>query len=119
MRLSSNSLKFDSKLGVLVFSLISGVFTAPRAGVYLITFSFYTYNDPSELTNVYLHLNGASLVETQHATFYYGGDVSGRVLSTGGRAVYLRLGAGDTLTLQTGTLTGQMGRIMFCVEFKQ
>ena len=83
------------------------MFTAPRAGVYLITFSYRSYNDPNEQTDVYLHLNGARLVETLHQTFY-GSAGSGAVDSTGGRAVYQRLEAGDTLTLQTTTVTGKL-----------
>ena len=55
-------------------------------------------------------------METEHYTGYSSGG-SGVVQSTGGRAVFQRLGAGDTLTLQTETVTGQMWEIMFCVEF--
>ena len=100
----------------LNISRVSGVFTAPRAGVYLVTFSYRGGIDPSEQTNVYLHHNGVRLDETLHNT-YYGNGGSGYVRSTGGRAVYLRLEAGDTLTLQTGTVTGNMYHIMFCVQF--
>ena len=92
------------------------MFTAPRAGVYLVTFSYESINDPGEETAVFLHLNGERLEETLHYTYYNSGG-SGRVISTGGRAVYQRLGAGDTLTLQTGLGTGGMGYIMFCIEF--
>ena len=93
------------------------MFTAPRAGVYLITFSYYVLNDHGEQTEVYLHLNGEKLGETRHRTSY--SDGSGQMRSAGGRAVYQRLEAGDTLTLQTTTVSGDMFYIMFCVEFKQ
>ena len=96
--------------------LISGVFTAPRAGVYLITFSYYSYNGSGELTLAYLFTNGQRLDETEHNN-YYTGDGSGRVQSTSGRAVYQKLEAGDTITLQTGAVTGYMGEIMLCVQF--
>ena len=92
------------------------MFTVPRAGVYLITFSYQGSNDPGEYTYVYIYKNGASLDETRHYTYYNSGS-SGQVVSTGGRAVYLRLEAGDTLTLQTYTVTGSMWHIMFCIEF--
>ena len=92
------------------------MFTAPRAGVYLVTFSYRSSNEPGEETAVYIHLNGERLQETQHNTFYSSVG-SGQVYSTGGRAVYQRLGAGDTLTLQTGGVTGYMYRILFCIEF--
>ena len=91
------------------------MFTAPRAGVYLITFSYQGNNEPGEGTTVFIYKNGAES-ETQHDT-YYSRDGSGWVDSTGGRAVYHRLEAGDTLTLQTGTVTGTMGFIMLCVQF--
>ena len=96
--------------------LISGVFTAPRAGVYLITFSYRGYNAHGKRTEVYMYKNGGRLDETRFLTYYTGS--SGQLDSTGGRSVYQRLEAGDTLTLQTDdTLTGDMTWIIFCVQF--
>ena len=92
------------------------MFTAPRAGVYLITFSYESDNDPGEQTLVYIYKNGAMVSETGHGTAYSPGG-RGWVHSASGRAVYQRLGAGDTITLQTYSLTGYMGVIMFCVQF--
>jgi len=106
----------DSNINNNALNEGTGVFTAPRAGVYLVTFSYMGSNDPGELTFVYLYLNGAILGETQHYTRYSSAG-SGRVESTSGRAVYQRLGAGDTLTLRTGIVTDEMYRIMFCVQF--
>ena len=94
------------------------MFTAPRAGVYLITFSYDGRNNPGEKTYVYVHLNGVRLGETIHHTGYTGGTTQYTYVgSTGGRAVYQRLEPGDTLTLQTGTVTGDMWNIIFCVQF--
>ena len=92
------------------------MFTAPRAGVYLITFSYRGTNDPGERTYVFIYKNGNKLNETVHFT-NYSSDGYGEVQSTGGRAVYQRLEAGDTLTLQTETVSGDMYRVMFCVQF--
>ena len=92
------------------------MFTAPRAGVYLITFSYRSSNDPGQGTTVYIYKNGHQMSETLHNT-YFSIAGNGWVQSTGGRAVYQRLGAGDTLTLQTTTVTGNMYNIIFCVEF--
>ena len=103
------------KIDWLNISRVSGVFTAPRAGVYLVTFSYESRNDHNQATSVYVHLNGERLQETHHSTDYSSGG-RGQVRTTGGRAVYQRLGAGDTLTLQTGTVTGGMYNIVFCVE---
>ena len=73
--------------------------------------------DTGERTLVYLHHNGARLGETKHETLYYTRGGYGWIQSTGGLAVYQRLEAGDTLTLQTDTVTGNMYHIMFCVQF--
>lgn len=97
--------------------MYSGQFTAPHAGVYLITFSYRGYNDPSEWTSAYIHKDGERLGETHHITSNREGG-SGVTRSTAGRAVYQRLEAGDTITLQTGTMTGDMYRIIMCVEFR-
>ena len=93
------------------------MFTAPHDGVYLTTFSYRGSNDPGEATWVYIYKNGSKLSETLHQTYHNTGY--GRVGFTGGRAVYQRLEAGDTLTLQTTAVTDTMYKIMFCVEFKQ
>ena len=91
------------------------MFTAPFPGVYLITFSYKSYNDVGEINRVYIHKNGVIVSETLHETYKWTG---GQVGSTGGRSVYQRLEAGDTLTLQTDdTLTGDMTWIIFCVQF--
>ena len=91
------------------------MFTAPRAGVYLMTFSYYSYNGSGELTLAYLFTNGQRLDETEHNTYYTSG--SGRVQSTSGRSVYQKLEAGDTLTLRADLVSRSMKNIMFCVQF--
>ena len=95
---------------------ISGKFTAPRAGVYLITYSYRGSNDPGEGTYVYIYKDGVKLVETENSNYYSSGG-SGWMTSTGGRAVYQRLEAGNTIHLGTSTVSGQMSRIILCVEF--
>ena len=91
------------------------MFTAPRAGVYLITFSYRGYNAHGKRTEVYMYKNGGRLDETRFLTYYTGS--SGQVDSTGGRSVYQKLEAGDTLNLKTSTVDGTMYNIMFCVQF--
>ena len=91
------------------------MFTAPCAGVYLITFSFRSANEHGEVTEALLYTNGQMLPETYHDTYYYGG--SGQVVSTGGRSVYQRLEAGDTINLHAGHLSGYIYRILFCIQF--
>ena len=92
------------------------MFTAPRAGVYMISFSYRAINDAGEQTEVYVYKNSGQMGETLHYT-YYSSDGSGQVSSTGGRTLYQSLEAGDTITLQTDTVTGDMWKIIFCLEF--
>ena len=80
------------------------------------TFSYVANTDAGEEAWVYIYKNGKEMAETVHFT-HYSNQGYGWVGSTGGRAVYLRLGAGDTLTLQIGSKSGKMYRIMFCVQF--
>ena len=103
---------------------VSGVFTAPRAGVYLITFSYQGSNDAGEASYFSIYKNGAQLLETLHGAHFKndgnGDSAIGQVASAGGWAVYQRLEAWDTLTLhslQTILLTGEMSRIIFCIQF--
>ena len=97
-------------------SLISGVFTAPLAGVYLITFSYMSGNDPNEFTNVHVHKNSQEVSETRTYT-YYPTYSTGQMWSTVGRAVYQKLEAGDTINLHATWVQGGMQDIMFCVQF--
>ena len=92
------------------------MFTAPRAGVYLTTFSYQGSTDPGQWTNVILYKNGNRMHQTNHH-YYYSPNGRGWVASTGGQAVYQRLEAGDTLNLQTDGVSGIMYRIIFCVQF--
>ena len=117
------------KNGILVDKIscfcLSGAFTAPRAGVYLITFSYYSSNDRNKETWIYIYKNGVRLKETgtqtghtDHVTVSVSGTKYGsKVGSTGGRTVYQRLEAGHNITLQTRKVTGIMWNIIMCVEY--
>ena len=93
---------------------IPGVFTAPRAGVYLITCSYQCGNQPGQVTIVSLYKNGAMMKGIKD---YSGYNINSELWSTGGRAVYQRLEAGSTIHLGTDTVKGNMGHIILCVEF--
>ena len=84
--------------------------------MYLITFSYSSNNSPNQRTDVYIHKDGVRLQDAYH-TAYYGSDVSGWVGSLGGRTVYQRLKAGNTIHLQSGTVTGHVWGLILCVEF--
>ena len=80
--------------------------------MYLITFSY----EGGEWSEVYIYKDGVKLQETKHKT-YYNSAGYGQVTSTGGRAVYQRLGAGNTIHLGTGTVDGKIYHILMCVQF--
>ena len=84
--------------------------------MYGISFSYAGGNDPGENTQVFVTKNGVLLGDVSHGTWHSSGG-SGYVESTGGRDVYQRLEAYDTINLQTGSVTGEMAFIIFCVEF--
>ena len=99
-------------------SHISGKFTVPHDGVYMITFSYQSTNDPGEGTYVFLKKDGVKVQDNaaRHWTGY-SSDGSGTVFSTGGRAIYQRLEAGNNIYLETTTGTDTMYYITMCVQF--
>ena len=93
------------------------MFTTPLAGVYLITFSYRTYNEEQTQYNyLWLNKNGVQLQESEHLMYYYSA-ADGIVMFTGGRQVYMRLERGDTIYLKTNYRTGSINKLMFCLQF--
>ena len=90
------------------------MFTAPRAGVYLITCSYQCGNQPGQVTIVSLYKNGAMMKGIKD---YSGYNINSELWSTGGRAVYQRLEAGNTIYMQTASMSGRLDNILLCVEY--
>ena len=64
----------------------------------------------------YLYVNGNKIEESVHYTVYTGSE--GSVYSLGSRSLYMRLEAGDTISLRTGTIQF-LYEITLCFELAQ
>ena len=92
----------------------TGVFTAGQGGVWSVSYSFKSRHFSGD--EAVLYLNGANLMESFHDTFHAGSS-RGEVRSVGGRTLYVRLEAGDSLSLDTASLrNGGLYEITLCFE---
>ena len=93
-----------------------GIFTAPLAGTWSISFSLFSDPEPGDYNWIYLYKNGQQIPETRH----YNGhseDGAGYMGFTGGRNVFLSLDAGDTVELRPEHLGEITRRILICYEY--
>lgn len=124
----------DSNMDPNALDRKTGVFTAPQAGVYLITFSLGIYVDTDDSSiKVVVLKDGNEMITTASGLSLGDGRTSisrgGQrtttksptiipVSTTGGRAVYQRLEAGNKISLKSVVLNdAKMGGIWFCVQF--
>ena len=84
----------------MFYVLSIGIFTAPLAGTWSISFSLYSDPDPGDYNDIYLYKNGQQIPESYHRTIHSSGG-SGWSGFTGGRIVFLSLDAGDTALRET------------------
>ena len=96
--------------------ITTGVFTAGFSGVWTISYTMTSFQYSGEYNVAWLYVNGEQIVESKHYTGYYGSE--GRVDSLGSRSLYMRLEAGDTISLRTGFLKG-LNDITLCFELAQ
>ena len=96
----------------------TGVFTAPLAGVYSVTWALNSYNGAGDhYIDIYLRHNGINIVETRHISQYTGS--SGHVWDQGGRTVNLELEAADILELWCDDCSAEIYRTTFCINLLQ
>ena len=95
--------------------LFTGIFTAPLAGTWSISFSLSSSPDPEDYNAIFLYKNGRQISETRHYTGNHVG--SGYVGFTGGRNVFLSLDAGDTVELRASSHGEGTDRILICYEY--
>ena len=93
----------------------TGDFTVGKrlSGVWAVTYSIKSLQNSGEYNQVWLTINGEQRVESGQRT-YYGGP-AGSVGSLGSRSLYLRLEAGDTVSLRTGTVH-YLGETTLCFQ---
>ena len=96
----------------------TGVFTAPLAGIYYVTWALLSANDAGDNgVFIYLRHNGITIVETRHYSSYTGS--SGYVRDQGGRTVNLELAAADTLELWCDDCSAYIYNTTFCINLLQ
>ena len=94
--------------------LISGIFTVPAPGAWRVSFSLRSAVNSGKSNVAWLYFNGNKLGETQH--HIYSG--SGTLYITGGRVWTLKASRGDTISLRTTHMSGDLFDIIFCVAFE-
>ena len=90
----------------------TGVFIVPFSGVWAITYSFTSWQYSGQSNHAWIFVNGKQISESEHYTF--NGDMAGDD-SLGSRTLYMRLQAGDAITLRTGTIE-HLSLINLCFE---
>ena len=94
----------------------TGVFTVPLdhgfSGVWALTYSFSSWQYSEQSNQAWIFINGEQISESEHHT--YNGDMAGDD-SLGSRTLYMRLEAGDAITLRTGPIE-YLSLINLCFE---
>merc|ERR1712062_511354 len=82
----------------------TGVFTVGSgfSGVWAVTYSMMSNQNSGDINLAWLYINGEKFEESVLNTYYNGSE--GHVESLGSRTLYIRLEAGDTLSLRTGSI---------------
>merc|ERR1711974_42538 len=96
----------------------TGVFTVGHgfSGVWTVSYSIRSRQYSGEYNDAWLYVNGERIEESRHLTAYDGSE--GRVNSLGSRSLYMRLEAGDTISLRTGAVRS-LNDITLCFELAQ
>ena len=96
----------------------TGVFTVGQgyAGTWGISTTIRSYGESGKFNNAWLYINGEQIAESYHLTGYT--DSEGGVWSLGSRSLYMRLEAGDTISLRAGGIR-ELQYITLCFELAQ
>ena len=99
--------------------ITTGVFTVGHgfSGVWTVSYSIRSLQYSGEYNYAWLYVNREQIAESHHYTLYSGSE--GRVESLGSRSLYMRLEAGDTISLRTGTVGYGLYHITLCFELAQ
>ena len=96
----------------------TGVFTVGSgfSGVWAVTYSMMSNQNSGDINLAWLYINGEKFEESVLNTYYNGSE--GHVESLGSRTLYIRLEAGDTLSLRTGSIW-YLYQISLCFQLVQ
>ena len=94
----------------------TGVFTVGHgfSGVWTVSYSIVSSEDSGETNQAYIYINGEQIHESYYGAYYT--DSEGHVSSLGSRSLYMRLEAGDTISLRTGEVGYGLWQITLCFE---
>ena len=97
----------------------TGVFTVGQgfSGVWKISYGIESYQDNGDQNLAWLYINGEQIEESVHWTYYDGSG--GHVSTLSSRTLYMRLEAGDTISLRSGKLGHGLYEITLCFELAQ
>ena len=95
--------------------ITTGVFTVGPglSGVWAVTYSMRSKQNSGDINQAWLYINGVQIDESEHRTYY--SDSEGTVSSLGSRSLYMRLEAGDTISLKTDDIY-TLYQITLCFE---
>ena len=96
----------------------TGAFTVGHgfSGVWAVSYSIRSWQHSGDGNQAWLYINGEQLEESYHTTYYAYSE--GYVGSLGSRSLYMRLEAGDTISLRAGSIY-ELYYITLCFELAQ
>ena len=86
------------------------------SGVYRLFFNLRTSNDDGDTNYVYLYLNGDVMEASQTGANLH--DSDGHVSSNGAREVIIAATKGDTITLKSNQMDGELQHVLTCFEYQ-
>ena len=98
--------------------LILGIFTSPKSGVWLVSFSVVSTVRNKGNNWVWVYVNNKKLGHTEYRTKASNLSEGQFIASSGGRTLFLNLNRGDTVYLKTGIVADNVWHINTCFHFE-
>ena len=87
------------------------------SGVWQVSFAIRSAQYSGETNQAWLYINGEQIEESVHWTYYDGSG--GHVSTLSSRTLYMRLEAGDKISLRTGKVGYGLHHITLCFQLAQ